>query len=117
MLFKPKDDQEAINRAEKMYGAGINRGLAGFVAQKDKQKKQGVPIAQEEVVLTTTEHIPENDYRIIGTIVATGTDHEKALLALQKKAKGSNADVVVAVRFDSNSTNVTAYGTAAKLVR
>ena len=32
MLFKSKNDQESIDRAKKMYGAGINRGLAGFVS-------------------------------------------------------------------------------------
>ncbi len=40
MLFKSKNDQESIDRAKKMYGAGINRGLAGFVSQGRKKKKQ-----------------------------------------------------------------------------
>ena len=123
MLFKSKNDQESIDRAKKMYGAGINRGLAGFVSQGQKKKKRSVIEAIDEITLTTTEQIPENDYRIIGVVFGTATGeektsaHEQAIKALQDKAKQVGADVGVAMRFDSTSSTVTAYGTAVKIVK
>lgn len=117
MLFKSKNDQESIERAKKLYGAGINRGLAGFVSQGNKKKKLATIQQNDEIVLTTTEKIPENKYRIIGAIYGTAVNHEQAIKALQKKAREQRADVVVALRFDSTSSNVTAYGTAVKLVK
>lgn len=115
MLFKSKNDQEAIKRAQKMYGAGINRGLAGFVAQ-GRKKKEPVPATKsDEITLTTTENIPGNDYRIIGMVFGTATDQQHAIQSLQKNAQKVDADVVVSMRFDSNNLTVTAYGTAVKL--
>ena len=122
MLFKSKNDQESIDRANKMYGAGINRGLAGFVSQGRKKKKQSVISEFDEITLTTTEKIPENDYRIIGVVFGTANGeektsaHEQAIKVLRDKAKQVGADVVVAMRFESTSSTVTAYGTAVKIV-
>lgn len=123
MLFKSKNDQESIDRAKKMYGAGINRGLAGFVSQGRKKKKQPTIEAVDEITLTTTEKIPENDYRIIGLVFGTATGdekasaHEQAIKVLRDKAKRVGADVVVAMRFESTSSMVTAYGTVVKIVK
>lgn len=123
MLFKSKNDQESIDRAKKMYGAGINRGLAGFVSQGRKKKKQSVISEFDEITLTTTEKIPENDYRIIGVVFGTANGeeitsaHEQAIKVLRDKAKQMGADVVVAMRFESTSSTVTAYGTAVKIVK
>ena len=120
MLFKSKNDQESMDRAKKMYGAGINRGLAGFVSQGRKKEKRSVI---DEITLTTSEQIPENDYRIIGVVFGTATReektsaHEQAIKALRDKAKQVGADVVVAMRFESTSSTVTAYGTAVKIVK
>lgn len=114
MLFKSKNDQGAIERAQKMYGAGINRGLAGFVAQ-GRKKKKSVTSTDDEIVLTTTENIPENNYRIIGMVFGTAADHQQAVKALRKNAQKIGADVIVSMRFDSNNSTVTAYGTAVKL--
>lgn len=123
MLFKSKDDQESIERAQQMYGAGINRGLAGFVSQNRKKKSQAAKAYNNEIVVTTTEKIPENHYRIIGAVYATVTQkeafpaHEQAINQLREAARKAGADVVVAMRFDSTSSTVTAYGTAVKLSR
>ena len=126
MLFKSKNDQKSIERAQKMYGPGINRGLAGFVGLQNKKKKhvkEQSTTNEEEIVLTTTEIISENDYRIIGAVFgtakqsATGSAHQAALDALKKSAKQVGADVVVSMRFDSSDSTVTAYGTAVKLVK
>lgn len=123
MLFKSKNDQESIDRAKKMYGAGINRGLAGFVSQGRKKKKQSAISELDEITLTTTEKIPENDYRIIGVVFGTANGegktsaHEQAIKVLRDKAKQMGADVVVAMRFESTSSTVTAYGTAVKIVK
>lgn len=123
MLFKSKNDQESIDRAKKMYGAGINRGLAGFVFQGRKKKKQSVISEFDEITLTTTEKIPENDYRIIGVVFGTANGeektsaHEQAIKVLRDKAKQVGADVVVAMRFESTSSTLTAYGTAVKIVK
>ena len=123
MLFKSKNDQESIDRAKKMYGAGINRGLAGFVSQGRKKKKQSAISEFDEITFTTTEKIPENDYRIIGVVFGTANGeekmsaHEQAIKVLRDKAKQMGADVVVAMRFESTSSTVTAYGTAVKIVK
>lgn len=123
MLFKSKNDQESIDRAKKMYGAGINRGLAGFVSQGRKKKKQSAISEFDEITLTTTEKIPGNDYRIIGVVFGTANGeektsaHEQAIKVLRDKAKQMGADVVVAMRFESTSSTVTAYGTAVKIVK
>ncbi|MCR5524117.1 MAG: selenium-binding protein [Lactobacillus sp.] len=106
-----------------MYGAGINRGLAGFVSQGRKKKKQSAISEFDEITLTTTEKIPENDYRIIGVVFGTANGeekmsaHEQAIKVLRDKAKQMGADVVVAMRFESTSSTVTAYGTAVKIVK
>ena len=77
----------------------------------------------DEITLTTTEKIPENDYRIIGLVFGTATGeekasaHEQAIKVLRDKAKRVGADVVVAMRFESTSSMVTAYGTAVKIVK
>ncbi len=43
--------------------------------------------------------------------------HEQAIKVLRDKAKRVGADVVVAMRFESTSSMVTAYGTAVKIVK
>ncbi|MBB1063566.1 heavy metal-binding domain-containing protein [Limosilactobacillus sp. WF-MA3-C] len=98
-----------------MYGAGINRGLAGFVDQGHKKKKQVTSTKHDEIVLTTTENIPEHNYRIIGMVFGTAVDQQQAVKVLREEAQKIGADVIVSMRFDSNNLTVTAYGTAVKL--
>ena len=106
-----------------MYESGIKRGLAGIVSQGRKKKKQPTIEAVDEITLTTTEKIPENDYRIIGLVFGTATGeekasaHEQAIKVLRDKAKRVGADVVVAMRFESNCSMGTGYGKSVKKVK
>nr|WP_225209622.1 heavy metal-binding domain-containing protein [Limosilactobacillus avistercoris] len=45
----------------------------------------------------------------------TAADHQQAVKVLRKNAQKIGADVIVSMRFDSNNSTVTAYGTAVKL--
>lgn len=128
MLFKSKQDEKTIQRAQQMYGKGINRGLAGF-APKSNKKHQAAATRQTEadhVWVTTTTLIPGRDYSLIDAVfgVATWVDpdvesdnhltaggevaelttaaskvRQLALDRLRAAAKKLHADAVVAMKF------------------
>lgn len=119
MFFKPKDDKESMTRAEKMYGAGINRGLAGFVVPKKKKSKNSQEVDQPAVgavPVITTEQIPETNYRIIGAVSGEGVDFAAALKQVRVSAHQQGAGAVVALRVAEHGDKLLAYGTAVRLV-
>ena len=130
MLFKSKQDEETIKRAQAMYGQGINRGLAGFVPNR-KKKRQSQAAARptvDRILLTTTETLPGQDYTIIDPVCGITSQAQNALAdlgasgkqpsggelktrrgayqppsrkRLRAAAKAKGADAVVGMRFDS----------------
>ena len=89
MLFKSKQDEETIKRAQQMYGKGINRGLAGFVPSR-KKKRQPQAAAHpttDRVLLTTTETLPGQDYTIIDPVFGITTQAQNALADLGASVK------------------------------
>lgn len=89
MLFKSKQDEETIKRAQQMYGKGINRGLAGFVpnSKKKRQTQTGARPAAGRVLLTTTETLPGQDYTIIDPVFGITTQAQNALADLGASVK------------------------------
>lgn len=133
MFFKSKDDQESITRAEKMYGSGINRGLAGFVSSSKEKKKSW---NNDKVVVVTTDDISGYHFQIIGEVITSisreiknthqeinSITYQEAVHDLQKLAKEKGANAVLGLRFDSNIISdeekilaLIAYGTAVKVI-
>ncbi len=138
MLFKSKQDEETIKRAQQMYGKGINRGLAGFVPNSKKKRKAQPTDHQEkgQVLLTTTELIPGQDYTIIDEVFGITTQSQNAIAdlgasmkqtiggelkaytkaaeharqvaikRLRAAAKEKHADAVVGMKFDSEVATI-----------
>ena len=89
MLFKSKQDEETIKRAQAMYGQGINRGLAGFVPNR-KKKRQSQAAARptvDRILLTTTETLPGQDYTIIDPVCGITSQAQNALADLGASGK------------------------------
>ena len=89
MLFKSKQDEETIKRAQAMYGQGINRGLAGFVPNR-KKKRQSQAAARptvDRILLTTTETLPGQDYMIIDPVCGITSQAQNALADLGASGK------------------------------
>ena len=138
MLFKSKQDVETIKRAQQMYGKGINRGLAGFVPNSKKRRQAQAAEHQEneQIILTTTELIPGQDYTIIDEVFGITTQSQNAIAdfgasvkqtiggelkaytkaaeharqvaikRLRMAAKAKHADAVVGMKFDSEVATV-----------
>lgn len=89
MLFKSKQDEETIKRAQQMYGKGINRGLAGFVpnSKKKRQAQAAARPAAGRILLTTTETLPGQDYTIIDPVCGITTQAQNALADLGASVK------------------------------
>lgn len=112
MLFKSKNDQDSIDRAQQMYGAGINRGLAGFANLKQKKSTQIDP--QQSVVVTTTDRLAETYSHVVAVVSAEGVTVDQAVTKLQQEATKAGARAVLTMRVISHGDHLLAYGTAVK---
>lgn len=137
MLFKSKQDEETIKRAQQMYGKGINRGLAGFVPKSRlKRHSKDGRHSSGQILLTTTDLVPGQDYTIIDTVFGITTQSQNAIAdfgasvkqtiggelktytkaaegarqvaikRLRAAAKAKGANAVVGMKFDSEVTTV-----------
>lgn len=138
MLFKSKQDEETIKRAQQMYGKGINRGLAGFVPNSKKKRHDQATDhhVDGQILLTTTELIPDHDYTIIDEVFGVTTQSQNviadlgasvkqtiggelkaytksaeqarhvAIKRLRAAAQAKDADAVVGMKFDSEVATV-----------
>ncbi|MEY8442476.1 heavy metal-binding domain-containing protein [Lactobacillaceae bacterium 24-114] len=131
MFFKSKEDQESLTRAEKMYGSGINRGLAGFVSSH-KEKKETWD--KDKIVVVTTNDLPGYKFQVRGELITTisqeiktthreisSSVYQESVEKLRNLAEEKGANAVLGLNFDSNIINndtiaLTAYGTAVKII-